>query len=74
MIGMARKSVASEKAAKRPSKIASDASLPLQAPVLSIVAGLEGHDLDGLRHRGTPIGRRASSAGEHQLWKRKFAA
>jgi hypothetical protein len=35
----------------RVAKTAPDASLPLGAPVLSIVAGLEGYDLNGLRRQ-----------------------
>jgi hypothetical protein len=35
----------------QPPRTAPDASLPLDASVLSIVAGLEGHDLDGLRRK-----------------------
>jgi hypothetical protein len=36
---------------RQPRKAALDASLPLDASVLAIVAGLEGHDLNGLRRR-----------------------
>jgi hypothetical protein len=46
---MARKPAKSEQAAGRPAKTP-EASLPLDASLLSIVTGLEGHDLDGL-HR-----------------------
>ena len=51
VIGMARKPANSGHAAKQMAKTTMDASLPLDASVLSIVAGLEGHDLDGLRRR-----------------------
>jgi len=43
VIGVARKPANS--------KTAVEASLPLEASVFSIVAGLEGHDLDGLRRQ-----------------------
>jgi len=46
---MARKRAASGQAAKPPAKTTLEASLPLDASALSIVAGLEGHDLNGLR-------------------------
>ena len=46
---MARKRAASGQAAKPPAKTTPEASLPLDASALSIVAGLEGHDLNGLR-------------------------
>jgi hypothetical protein len=36
---------------RQPAKTAPDASLPLDASVLAIVAGLEGHDLNGLRRK-----------------------
>jgi len=49
LIPVARKPEASEQAARQPAKTVPDASLPLDASVLSIVAGLEGHDLTGLR-------------------------
>jgi hypothetical protein len=39
------------RAAKQVSKTAPEASLPLDASVFSIVAGLEGHDLNGLRRQ-----------------------
>src|SRR3984957_11074266 len=41
----------SEQAAKRPVAVTPGASLPLDASVLSIVANLEGLDLNGLRHQ-----------------------
>src|SRR5271154_6717055 len=41
----------SGQAAKRPAALAPGASLPLDASVLSIVANLEGLDLDGLRRQ-----------------------
>jgi hypothetical protein len=41
----------SGQAAKRPVAAVSDVSLPLDAPLLSIVANLEGLDLNGLRRR-----------------------
>ena len=46
---MARKFANSGQAAKRLSR--TEASPPLDAPALSIVAGLEGHDLNGLRRQ-----------------------
>jgi hypothetical protein len=49
--GVARKPASSRQAARRPAKTAPDASLPFDASVLSIVAGLEGHDLNGLRRQ-----------------------
>jgi hypothetical protein len=49
VIEMARKSASSEQAAKQPARNAPGASPPLDASVFSIVAGLEGHDLNGLR-------------------------
>jgi hypothetical protein len=48
---MARKPTTLEQAAKQPAKTAPVASLPLDASMLSIVAGLEGHDLNGLRRQ-----------------------
>ena len=48
---MARKPATSGQAAKQPAKTMPEASLPLDASVLSIVAGLEGHDLHGLRRQ-----------------------
>jgi hypothetical protein len=51
VIGMAREPATSGQAAKRPAKTTPAASLPLNAAVLSIVAGLEGHDLTGLRRQ-----------------------
>jgi hypothetical protein len=50
VIGMDRKLVSSGLAAKQLAKTAPEASPPLDASVFSIVAGLEGHDLNGLRH------------------------
>jgi hypothetical protein len=44
-------SATSGQAAKQPAKTTPEASLPLDASVLSIVAGLEGHDLNGLRRQ-----------------------
>ena len=55
MIGVARKPANFEAAARRRAKTPSEASRPLEASVFSIVAGLEGHDLDGLRRYGAPI-------------------
>ena len=46
---MARKPANARHAAKQPAKTVPEASLPLDASVLSIVARLEGHDLNGLR-------------------------
>jgi hypothetical protein len=46
---MARKPAATGRPARQPANTAPEASLPLDASVLSIVAGLEGHDLNGLR-------------------------
>jgi DUF2924 family protein len=51
VIGMTCKPANSRHAAKRPAKTTPEASLPLDASVLSIVAGLEGHDLNGLRRQ-----------------------
>jgi hypothetical protein len=51
VIGVARKPTASRQTAKQPAKPAPGASLPLDAPVLAIVADLEGHDLNGLRRQ-----------------------
>ena len=48
---MARKPASSRQAARQPAKTAPEASLPLDASALSIVAGLEGHDLNGLRRQ-----------------------
>jgi hypothetical protein len=48
---MARKPVVSARPARQPANKAPEASLPLDASVLSIVAGLEGHDLNGLRRQ-----------------------
>jgi Protein of unknown function (DUF2924) len=46
---MACKPANSRQAARQPAKTAPDASPPLEASAHSIVAGLEGHDLNGLR-------------------------
>jgi len=51
VIGMACKLANSGRAAKPLAKTAQEASLPLDASVFSIVAGLEGHDLNGLRRQ-----------------------
>ena len=51
MIGVARKPANFEAAARQRAKTPSEASLLLEASVFSIVAGLEGHDLDGLRRQ-----------------------
>jgi hypothetical protein len=48
---MAGKPVAPGRAARQPANTAPEASLPLDASVLSIVASLEGHDLNGLRRQ-----------------------
>ena len=57
MIGVAGKPVASWQAKKQPAKATPEASLPLEASALSIVSGLEGHDLNGLRrHWRTHLG------------------
>jgi hypothetical protein len=48
---MARKPANSGRAAKQLAKTATDASLRLDASVFSIVADLEGHDLNGLRRQ-----------------------
>jgi Protein of unknown function (DUF2924) len=48
---VARKSTASRQAAKASVSSSAAASPPLDASALSIVAGLEGHDLDGLRRQ-----------------------
>src|SRR5258708_6098853 len=48
---MTRTRVSSGQAAKGPVAATPDASLPLDASVLSIVANLEGLDLDGLRRQ-----------------------
>ena len=50
-MGVARKRANSGRATKQLAKTAPRASLPLDASVSSIVAGLEGHDLDGLRRQ-----------------------
>jgi hypothetical protein len=55
VIGMARKPANSGQAAKQPATTTPEASLRLDASLLSIVAGLEGHDLNGLRANGAPI-------------------
>jgi hypothetical protein len=47
-MGVARKLAHLGRAAKQLAKTAPEASLPLDASVFSIVAGLEGHDLSGL--------------------------
>jgi hypothetical protein len=51
MVDMARARVSSGQAAKRPVAATPGASLPLDASVLSIVADLEGLDLNGLRRQ-----------------------
>jgi hypothetical protein len=51
VIGVARRSAPAGQGAKQLAKTALEASLPLNASVRSIVAGLEGHDLDGLRRQ-----------------------
>jgi hypothetical protein len=51
VIGMACKPANSRQAARQPAKTTPEASLPLDASVLSIVSGLEGHDLNGLRRQ-----------------------
>jgi hypothetical protein len=51
VIGMVREPAMYEEAAKQPAKTTPEASLPLDASVLSIVTGLEGHDLNGLRRQ-----------------------
>ena len=51
MIGMGRAEAKSVQAAKRPMAATSGASLPRDVFVLSIVADLEGRDLDGLRRQ-----------------------
>ena len=48
---MAGKPVAPGRAARQPANTTPEASLPLDASVLSIVASLEGHDLNGLRRQ-----------------------
>jgi hypothetical protein len=48
---MAGKPVAPGRAARQPANTGPEASLPLDASVLSIAAGLEGHDLNGLRRQ-----------------------
>jgi hypothetical protein len=50
VIGMARKPGTSRQT-KQPAKTAPEASLPFDASGPSIVAGLEGHDLNGLRRQ-----------------------
>jgi hypothetical protein len=49
VIGVARKLANSGRTTKQLAK--TEASLPLDASVFSIVAGLEGHDLNGLRRQ-----------------------
>jgi hypothetical protein len=51
VIEVARRFATAGRAAEQPAKTAPEASLPLDASVLSIVAGLEGHDLNGLRRQ-----------------------
>jgi Protein of unknown function (DUF2924) len=51
VIEMDRESAICGRAAERPAKTGPDASQPLEVSVLSIVAGLERHDLNGLRRR-----------------------
>ena len=51
MIGMGRAEAKSGQAAKRPMAATSGASLPRNVSVLSMVADLEGHDLNGLRRQ-----------------------
>ena len=51
VVGMTRARPNSGQAAKRPVAATPDASLPLDASVLSIVANLEGLDLNGLRRQ-----------------------
>jgi len=51
VIGVSRKIANFGQAAKQLAKTAPEASLPLDASVFSIVAGLEGHDLSGLRRQ-----------------------
>ena len=51
MIGMGRAEAKSGQAAKRPMAATSGASLPRDVSVLSIVADLEGRDLNGLRRQ-----------------------
>jgi hypothetical protein len=46
---VARRSATAGRATKQLAKAAPEASLPLEASAHSIVAGLEGHDLNGLR-------------------------
>jgi Protein of unknown function (DUF2924) len=48
---MAGKPVAPGRAARQPPNTAPEASLPLDASVLSVVASLQGHDLNGLRRQ-----------------------
>ncbi len=48
---MAGKPVALGRAARQRANTAPEASLPLDASVLSIVSGFEGHDLNGLRRQ-----------------------
>ena len=55
MIGVSRKIANFGQAAKQLAKTAPEASLPLDASVFSIVASLEGHDLNGLRVNGVLI-------------------
>jgi hypothetical protein len=54
-MGVARKLANSGRAAKQLTKAALEVSLPLDASVFSIVASLEGHDLNGLRVNGVLI-------------------
>ena len=51
LIEVACRSATTGQAAEQPAKSTPEASLPLDASVLSIVAGLEGHDLNGLRRQ-----------------------
>jgi hypothetical protein len=57
VIGVSRKIANFGSAAKQLARTAPQASLPLDASVFSIVAGLEGHDLNGLhRHWRAHLG------------------
>src|SRR5271167_222252 len=51
MMEVARSSAMAAQGVKQPAKTVPEASLPLDASVVSIVSGLEGHDLNGLRRQ-----------------------
>ena len=71
---MTRTRVSSGQAAKGPVAAAPDASLPLDASVLTIVANLGGHDLNGLRRQWRAhLGGEAPAHLPHWLLMRELA-